>query len=182
MSRIGRLPIAIPAGVKINQEGSTVTVTGPRGELARTFAPQINVAVKENAIEVTRPDDTRQNKALHGLTRALLSNMVTGVSDGFSKRLVIEGVGYRAELQGKDLVMQLGYSHPVIFNPPEGIEFQVERGGRGIIIAGRDKELVGEIAARVRRSRPPEPYKGKGIAYDGEVIRRKAGKAGRVGA
>lgn len=181
MSRIGRMPIQVPAGVQVSQQGSAVTVKGPRGELSRAFAPQITVAVNGNKIEVTRPDDTRQNKALHGLTRALLANMVAGVSEGFVKRLNIEGVGFRADLQGQDLVLQVGFSHTVTMPAPEGIHYEVDRTGRTITVQGIDKELVGETAARIRRVRKPEPYKGKGIAYEGEVIRRKTGKAGRAG-
>lgn len=181
MSRIGRMPIQVPAGVQVDQQDNIVTVKGPRGELTRAFAPQIGVVVNEGEIALTRPDDSRQNKALHGLSRALLANMVTGVSTGFVKRLTVEGVGYRAELQGQDLVLQVGFSHSVTMPAPDGIRFEVDRMGRIITVEGNDKELVGETAARIRRVRKPEPYKGKGIAYEGEVIRRKAGKAGRVG-
>jgi len=181
VSRIGRMPIPVPSGVQVQLEGNLVTVKGDKGELVREFHPDMSINYDENTLVVSRPDDSRNNRALHGLTRALLANMVTGVSDGFSKRLVINGVGYRATMEGADLVLQIGFSHPVRFEPPEGISFEVDMGGHGIIVAGRDKELVGEMAARVRAVRKPEPYKGKGIAYDGEVIRRKAGKAGRVG-
>ncbi len=175
------MPIPVPAGVQVSQQGSVVTVKGPRGQLTREFAPQMSISVNDGEIAVTRPDDTRQNKALHGLTRALLANMVTGVSTGFVRRLNVEGVGYRADVQGQDLVLQVGYSHPVTMLAPEGIRFEVDRTGHTITVEGNDKELVGETAARIRRVRKPEPYKGKGIAYEGEVIRRKAGKAGRVG-
>lgn len=181
MSRIGRMPIDLPAGVQVRREGNKVTVKGPRGELSREFASQIDVAVEENQVHVKRPDDTRQSKALHGLSRALLANMVTGVSAGFTKRLVIEGVGFRADVQDSGLVLQVGYSHTVTMRAPEGIRYEVDRTGRFISVEGNDKELVGETAARIRRVRKPEPYKGKGIAYEGEVVRRKAGKAGRAG-
>ncbi|NLX36587.1 MAG: 50S ribosomal protein L6 [Chloroflexi bacterium] len=181
MSRIGRMPIDLPAGVQVRREGNKVTVKGPRGELSREFASQIDVAVEENQVHVKRPDDTRQSKALHGLSRALLANMVTGVSAGFTKRLVIEGVGFRADVQDSGLVLQVGYSHTVTMPAPEGIRYEVDRTGRFISVEGNDKELVGETAARIRRVRKPEPYKGKGIAYEGEVVRRKAGKAGRAG-
>jgi len=181
VSRIGRMPIDLPAGVQVRREGNKVTVKGPRGELSREFASQIDVAVEENQVHVKRPDDTRQSKALHGLSRALLANMVTGVSAGFTKRLVIEGVGFRADVQDSGLVLQVGYSHTVTMPAPEGIRYEVDRTGRFISVEGNDKELVGETAARIRRVRKPEPYKGKGIAYEGEVVRRKAGKAGRAG-
>jgi len=175
------MPIDLPAGVQVRREGNKVTVKGPRGELSREFASQIDVAVEENQVHVKRPDDTRQSKALHGLSRALLANMVTGVSAGFTKRLVIEGVGFRADVQDSGLVLQVGYSHTVTMPAPEGIRYEVDRTGRFISVEGNDKELVGETAARIRRVRKPEPYKGKGIAYEGEVVRRKAGKAGRAG-
>ncbi|MDY7040185.1 MAG: 50S ribosomal protein L6 [Chloroflexota bacterium] len=181
MSRVGRTPIPVPDGVQANIEGSRVTVRGPRGELTKTFHPDMKVALKDNHLVVTRPTDQRHHRALHGLTRALLANMVTGVSQGFSKVLEIEGVGYRAELQGDKLVLNVGFSHPVEFEPPEGITFQVEQRAKLITVEGADKEKVGEIAARIRRIRPPEPYKGKGIRYRGEYIRRKAGKAGKIG-
>ncbi len=183
MSRIGKMPIPIPQGVQVNIEGSRVTVRGPKGELTRTFHPDMKVTEQDGQLVVTRPTDQRHHRALHGLTRALLANMVTGVSQGFQKVLQIEGVGYRAELQGNNkLVLSLGFSHPVEFVAPEGITFQVEQRARLITVEGVDKELVGEVAARLRRIRPPEPYKGKGIRYQGEHIRRKAGKAGKIGA
>jgi len=181
VSRIGRMPIVLPTGVQVNCAGNAVTVKGPRGQLTREFAPQIAVTVDDNQVAVTRPDDTRESKALHGLTRALLANMVTGVSAGFTKRLVVEGVGFRADVQDKNLVLQVGFSHSVTMPAPEGIRFDVDRTGRFVSVEGIDKELVGETAARIRRVRKPEPYKGKGIAYEGEVIRRKTGKAGRAG-
>jgi len=181
VSRIGRLPISVPQGVTVQQKGSQVTVKGPKGELSQAFHANMSVALDGNVLTVSRPNDSRENRALHGLTRALLANMVTGVSEGFSKRLVIEGVGYRAAEDGRDLVLQVGYSHPVRIVPPEGITFEVERGGQRLSVIGCDKQVVGEVAAKIRRVRKPEPYKGKGIRYDGEIIRRKAGKAGRIG-
>lgn len=181
MSRIGRLPIPIPKGVQVQINGTTVTVKGPKGQLTRTFHPDMQIVMEDSKILVRRPSDQRFHKALHGLTRSLLANMVQGVSEGFSKTLEIEGTGYRAELQGKTLVLNVGYSHPVRIEPPDGISFQVEQGGRRVSVLGIDKELVGEVAARIRAVRKPEPYKGKGIRYAGEYIRRKAGKAGKVG-
>jgi len=178
VSRIGRMPVPIPEGVTVTVDGGRVTVKGPRGELSRQVHPNMEVRVEDGAIVVSRPDDQRQNRALHGLTRALLNNMVEGVTRGFQKRLVIQGVGYRAEQQGKGLSLQVGFSHSVPVTPPEGISVTADNGGRTIIVEGNDKELVGEFAARIRSVRKPEPYKGKGIAYEGEVIRRKAGKAG----
>ncbi|MHB0858386.1 MAG: 50S ribosomal protein L6 [Anaerolineae bacterium] len=178
MSRIGRLPISVPQGVQVRQDGHRVSIQGPRGELSREFHPNISVTMEDNTITVTRPNDSRTNKALHGLTRALLANMVTGVTQGFQKRLVIEGVGFRVDQQGEAAVLQVGFSHPVRIVPPEGIRFVVEPGGRSLVVEGNDKELVGEVAAKIRDVRKPEPYKGKGITYAGEVVRRKAGKAG----
>jgi large subunit ribosomal protein L6 len=180
MSRIGRMPIPIPQEVTVDIQENTVRVKGPKGELSRTFNPDMQIGLEDNNIVVQRPTDHRRHRALHGLTRALLNNMVTGVSAGFVRRLQIEGVGYRAELQGENLVLNVGYSHPVVIEPPDGISFEVEKGYRGINVSGVDKEMVGEMAARIRRVRPPEPYKGKGIRYDGEHVRRKAGKAGKV--
>ena len=180
MSRIGLMPVLIPHGVKVEVEGSTVRVKGPKGELSRTFNPDMQIKLEDNKLTVQRPTDQRRHRALHGLTRALLNNMVVGVSQGFARRLEIEGVGYRAELQGKNLVLNVGYSHPVVVEPPVGISFDVDKGYRSFAVSGIDKELVGEMAARIRRVRPPEPYKGKGIRYAGEYVRRKAGKAGKV--
>jgi large subunit ribosomal protein L6 len=180
MSRIGRMPITIPQGVTVDVQKNTVRVKGPKGELSRTFDPDIQIALEDGIILVQRPTDHRRHRALHGLTRSLLNNMVVGVSEGFSRRLEIQGVGYRAELQGNNLVLNVGYSHPVVIEPPDGISFEVEKGYRGISVLGIDKEVVGEMAARIRRVRPPEPYKGKGIRYQGEYVRRKAGKAGKV--
>jgi large subunit ribosomal protein L6 len=182
MSRIGLKPITLPDKVQAEIHGNHVTVRGPKGELSRDFHPDMRIELEEGVLRVDRPTDHRTHKALHGLTRSLLANMVTGVSDGFSKVLEIVGTGYRAQMQGPDLVLFLGYSHPIEFKAPEGISFEVPRGGRELTVAGMDKELVGEIAARIRRQRPPEPYKGKGVRYQGEYVRRKAGKAGRIGA
>jgi large subunit ribosomal protein L6 len=181
MSRVGRMPVKIPSGVQVKVSGSTVTVKGAKGELTRSFDPNIGVAVEDSKIVVTRPDNKAYD-ALHGLTRALIQNMVTGVTTGFRKNLEIEGVGYRAELQGKNLVLSLGFSHPVPFEPPAGIAFVVDKSQRLVSVEGVDRQLVGEVAARLRAIRPPDPYKGKGIHYQGEKIRRKAGKAGKVGA
>jgi large subunit ribosomal protein L6 len=181
MSRIGKAPIQLPDRVQVDIRGNLVTVKGPKGELSRSFDPDMEIAVEDGTLLVRRPTDQRLHRAMHGLTRALLANMVTGVSEGYSKVLEIEGTGYRAELQGEKLVLYLGYSHPIEFQPPENISFEVPRGGRSVTVSGIDKEVVGEIAARIRRQRPPEPYKGKGVRYQGERVRRKAGKAGRVG-
>jgi large subunit ribosomal protein L6 len=170
----------LPKGVSIDIAGSTVDVKGPKGALTRTLHPDMAIAVEDGVVNVTRPTDSRQHRSLHGLTRALVNNMVTGVSTGYSKVLLIEGVGYRAEMDGKRLVLYVGYSHPVYFEPDNGISFAVEERGRRVIISGIDKEYVGEIAARVRKQRPPEPYKGKGIRYEKEIVRRKAGKTGKV--
>ncbi len=155
-------------------------VKGPKGEISRSFDPAMQIGLEDNTIVVQRPTDHRRHRSLHGLTRALLNNMVVGVSEGFVRRLEIQGVGYRAEMQGKNLVLNVGYSHPVVIEPPDGISFEIEKGYRGISVLGVDKEMVGEMAARIRRVRPPEPYKGKGIRYQGEYVRRKAGKAGKV--
>jgi large subunit ribosomal protein L6 len=181
MSRIGLKPIPLPAKVQVDIRGNHVTVKGPKGELVRTFHPDMTIALEDQVLRVHRPTDSRMHRALHGLTRSLLANMVTGVSAGFSKTLEIEGTGYRAELQGRDLVLYVGHSHPITIAPPAGVSFDVPRGGRTVTVQGIDKEMVGEIAARVRRQRPPEPYKGKGVRYAGERVRRKAGKAGKVG-
>lgn len=181
MSRIGKWPVPIPQGVTVNINKNNVTVKGPKGELSKDFPPEITLKQEDGHIVATRNSDHRTHRAKHGLTRALLNNMVVGVSDGFSRQLQIEGVGYRAALEGKNLVLNVGYSHPVTFEPPEGISFEVtDRAGRELVVSGADKEVVGEIAARIRRVRPPEPYKGKGIRYVGEQIRRKAGKAGKA--
>ncbi|MBC7257895.1 MAG: 50S ribosomal protein L6 [Chloroflexi bacterium] len=179
MSRIGRQPVPIPKGVQVTIEGNRLIAKGPKGELARDLPEPIQVRVEGDQIVVTRPSDDRVHRSLHGLTRALVANMITGVHEGFTRRMEIEGVGWRAEAQGQNLVLMVGYSHPVEIVPPPGITFQVDKGGRTFSIFGIDKELVGEIAARIRRVRPPEPYKGKGIRYEGEKIRRKAGKTGK---
>ncbi len=178
MSRIGRMPVVIPAGVTVDiKEGNEVTVKGAKGTLTRTFDEEMNIEVKDNEIIVTRPNDLKRNKALHGLTRALLHNMVVGVSEGFTKTLEVNGVGYRANKQGKKLVLSLGYSHPVEMEDPEGVESKVD--GNKIVISGISKEAVGQYAAEIRAKRAPEPYKGKGIKYDYEIIRRKVGKTGK---
>jgi len=182
MSRIGKKPVPIPAGVQVKIDGLQVTVKGPRGELSRSFHETIKVEQHGAELNVTRPDDLRQSRALHGLTRALINNMVEGVTHGFKKTLAIEGVGYRADLSGKVLVLFLGYSHPILVEPPAGIKFEADVKAKTVTIEGNDRELVGEVAAEIRAMRPPEPYKGKGIRYVGEVVRRKAGKAGKVGA
>ena len=181
MSRKGRLPVQIPKGVQVTQDGSTVTVKGPKGTLTRTFSSEIRIELQDGALLVSRPNDEPRVRALHGTTRALLANMVNGVSTGFSRQLVIEGVGYRAEMQGQDLVLYLGFSHPVTMKPPEGIAFEADTKARTVKVLGFDRELVGQVAADVRKLRPPEPYKGKGIRYAEERVRRKAGKAGKVG-
>jgi large subunit ribosomal protein L6 len=181
MSRVGKAPIPLPDQVKVEIRGSEVTVKGPKGELRRSFDPDMEIVLEEGALSVRRPTDSRTHRAMHGLTRALLANMVTGVSEGYSKGLEVVGTGYRIEMQGEKLLLYLGHSHPIEFQPPQGIRFDVPRGGRTVTVIGIDKELVGEIAARIRRQRPPEPYKGKGVRYDGERVRHKAGKAGRVG-
>lgn len=181
MSRVGKAPIQLPKGVSIDIAGSTVAVKGPKGELSRTLHPDMAIALDDDGVlSVTRPSDSRQHRSLHGLTRALLNNMVTGVSAGYNKVLLIEGVGYRAEMDGKRLVLYVGYSHPVYFEPDQDISYAVEERGRKVIVSGIDKEQVGEIAARIRKQRPPEPYKGKGIRYEKEIVRRKAGKTGKV--
>ncbi len=180
MSRIGRMPIPLPAGVEVTQEGSHISVKGPLGTLQRTVHPDITVEREGDVLNVVRPTDEPRHRALHGLTRTLVNNMVTGVATGFTKNLEINGVGYRAQLQGTKLVLALGYSHPVEVDPPAGIEFRVETPTR-LSVFGADKELVGQMAAFIRSKRKPEPYKGKGIKYAGEQILRKAGKAGKVG-
>ena len=180
MSRIGRLPIAVPSTVDVTIEGRRLTVKGPKGTLSRELHPDISVAREDGTLVVTRPTEQKTHKQLHGLTRTLVNNMVVGVTDGYRKGLEITGVGYRAALSGRKLTLNLGYSHPVEIEPPEGISFEVENPTR-LAVVGIDKELVGQIAAKVRSTRKPEPYKGKGVRYAGEVIRRKAGKAGKVG-
>ena len=180
MSRIGNAPIPLPAGVTVQVDGSTVTVTGPKGTLARTFSERISFTVDDGVVRVARRNDERQSRALHGLSRALLANMVTGVSAGFVRELQMVGVGYRAALQGSTLELLVGFSHPVRRAAPEGITFEVPEPTR-ILVRGIDREQVGQVAAELRRVRPPEPYKGKGIRYVDEKVRRKAGKAGVSG-
>jgi large subunit ribosomal protein L6 len=178
MSRIGKLPVVIPQGVTVKiKDGNTVSVKGPKGTLERTFAPAMGIELKENEIIVTRPDDRKENKSLHGLTRALIHNMVVGVHTGFTKVLEVNGVGYKAQKQGNKLVLSLGYSHPVEMVDPEGLESAVD--GNKITVSGISKEKVGQYAAEIRGKRPPEPYKGKGIKYSDEIIRRKVGKTGK---
>ena len=178
MSRIGRKPVTIPAGVEVKTDGSAVTVKGPKGTLSQTFNSRISVKVEGSEIVVTRPTDEKQDRALHGLTRTLVHNMVVGVTDGFKKELEVNGVGYRAQKQGKNLVLNLGYSHQVIVSEIDGITIDVPN-PNSIVISGPDKQKVGQFAAEVREKRPPEPYKGKGIKYADEHIRRKEGKAGK---
>lgn len=180
MSRIGRMPIDIPAGVTVDLKDHTITVKGPKGELTRDLHKDMNIAIEGNVISVTRPSDQKEHRSLHGLTRALINNMVVGVSQGFAKTLEIQGVGYRAALQGKKLVLTLGFSHPVEMEAPAGITIEVPAPTK-IIVSGADKEVVGAVAADIRKWREPEPYKGKGIRYEGEYVRRKAGKAGAKG-
>lgn len=180
MSRIGLRPIPVPSGVDVKLDPGRVTVKGPKGELFQDVSRSLTIQQEDGNILVTRPNDERRNRQLHGLTRTLISNMVIGVTDGYTKVLEIQGVGYRAAMDGKTLVLNVGYSHPVRFDPPEGITFATESPTR-ITVSGIDKQAVGEVAARIRRTRPPEPYKGKGIRYAGEYVRRKAGKAGKAG-
>ena len=178
MSRIGRMPIAIPAGVTVEvAENNKVTVKGPKGTLVRALAPEMEIKIEDGHVGVTRPNDLKKMKSLHGLTRTLIQNMVTGVSQGYEKTLEVNGVGYRAQKQGKKLVLSLGYSHPVEMEDPEGLESAVD--GNKIVVKGIDKEKVGQYAAEIRDKRRPEPYKGKGIKYADEVIRRKVGKTGK---
>ena len=181
MSRIGRMPVIIPAGVNVTVDGSHVHVKGPKGEMERTFPSEVLLSLEEGVLHVNRPSDEAYHRALHGMARALVNNMVVGVNTGFEKVLEINGVGYRAEVDGKsNLVLHVGYSHPVVIEPPAGISFETDTKTRQIKVLGYDKELVGQIAANIRQVRPPEPYKGKGIKYFGEKVRRKAGKAGKV--
>jgi large subunit ribosomal protein L6 len=180
VSRVGRMPVEVPQGVNVEIKGSHVRVKGPKGELQHTFPASMTIKLNSGQVEVTRPDDEREHRSLHGMTRALINNMVVGVSTGFEKILEINGVGYRAELSGKNLVLNVGYSHPVVVEPPEGISFEVDARTRQIKVMGYDKQAVGQVAANIRKVRPPEPYKGKGIKYLDERIRRKAGKAGKV--
>ncbi len=179
MSRIGRMPIEIPGGVQVDIKGSNVHVKGPKGELKRTFSSLIGIKMDGNVITIERKSDAPAERALHGTTRAVLANMVHGVSTGFEIVLELEGVGYRAEMKDKNLILNVGYSHPVEMEPPEGVNFEADAKTRQIKVLGYDKEVVGQVAANVRKVRPPEPYHGKGIRYAGEYIRRKAGKAGK---
>jgi len=174
------MPVPVPTGVQVMIEGNTVTVKGPQGELTRQFRREMQIAFEDGVVRVTRPNDERTVKALHGLTRALINNMVIGVHEGYSKVLEVLGTGYRAELQGENLVMNLGFSHPVVVTPPPGITFEVNPRTSTITVKGCDKEVVGRIAAEIRGWRPVEPYLGKGIRYQGEVVRRKAGKSGKA--
>ncbi len=180
MSRIGRLPIAVPSTVDVTIEGRHLTVKGPKGTLSRQLHPDISVDREDDRLVVTRPTEQKTHKQLHGLTRTLVNNMVVGVTDGYRKGLEITGVGYRATLNGRKLQLNLGYSHQIEIDPPDGISFELENPTR-LAVVGIDKELVGQIAAKVRSTRKPEPYKGKGVRYAGEVVRRKAGKAGKIG-
>jgi large subunit ribosomal protein L6 len=180
VSRIGKKPIPIPNKVQVTLDGSAVTVKGPKGELFHKFPTDISIAQEGGQVIVTRPTDQQHHRAMHGMVRALINNMVVGVSEGFERVLTIEGVGYRAEMDGKTLVLYLGYSHTIPVEPPPDVEFVVEERGRVIRIRGIDKQVVGELAANIRKMRPPEPYKGKGVRYEGEQIRRKAGKAGKA--
>jgi len=180
VSRIGRLPVTIPAGVQVVVNGTEVTVKGPNGELKRAFSPSVGIAVENGQVQVTRSSDEANVRALHGTTRALINNMVTGVSTGFTKVLEIDGVGYRAEMDGKNLMVYVGYSHPVKVEPEAGISFDADAKTRQVKVMGADAERVGQVAADIRKIRPPEPYKGKGIHYLGERIRRKAGKSAKT--
>lgn len=180
MSRIGLMPVVVPDGVDVKIKGSNVQVKGPKGELQHTFPAAMEIKLDKGEVTVKRPSDEPNHRALHGMTRALINNMVVGVSSGFSKVLEVNGVGYRARLEGKNLILNVGYSHPVEVVPPEGIEFEVDDRTRQITVRGYDKQVVGHITADIRKVRPPEPYKGKGIKYLDERIRRKAGKAGKV--
>ena len=178
MSRIGKRPIPIPVKVTVSIDGQHISLKGPKGELTRTLPDEVILVQEGDKLIVRRRDDSRVARQCHGLCRTLVSNMVEGVFQGFQKRLEIQGVGYRAQVQGRTLIMSLGYSHPVQFDPPEGIQFAVES-NTNVIVSGIDKEVVGNVAAQIRAARPPEPYKGKGVRYAGEMVRRKAGKAGK---
>lgn len=180
MSRIGMMPVAVPAGVQIDIKGSDVKVKGPNGEMSRSFSPSLNIKLDNEQVIVERTSEVATVRALHGTTRALIQNMVTGVSTGFTKVLEIDGVGYRAEMNGQNLVLYLGFSHPIELTPPEGITYDVDVKARQIKVMGKDPEEIGQISADIRKIRPPEPYKGKGIHYLGEKIRRKAGKSGKA--
>ena len=178
MSRIGRLPIDVPSGVEVKIDGQAVAVKGPKGELSLVVKGPIEVTVEDGQVLVTRPDDERESRSLHGLTRTLISNQIIGVTEGYSKGLEIVGTGYRVQAKGESLEFALGYSHSITFDPPKGISFEVE-GNTKVTVRGIDKQAVGEVAANIRKLRKPEPYKGKGVRYAGEVVRRKAGKSGK---
>jgi large subunit ribosomal protein L6 len=180
MSRVGRLPITIPSGVDVDIAGTRIKVKGPRGTLERDLTPVLSIVTEDGQLRVVRPNEDKRSRELHGLTRTLIHNMVVGVTEGYTRNLEIQGVGYRAQLVGKKLQLNLGYSHPIEIDPPDGISFQVETPTK-VAVTGIDKELVGRIAAQVRGTRKPEPYKGKGVRYAGEIVRRKAGKAGKIG-
>lgn len=180
MSRIGRMPITLPQGVSVDIDGQNVVVKGPKGELSREIRPEIGLQLEDGKLMVTRSSDERTHRAFHGLTRALVANMVLGVSAGFKRDMEVEGVGYRVVLSSGNLVFALGYSHPIEVVPPPGVKFTVDKGDKVFHIEGIDKELVGQIAAKIRGFRRPEPYKGKGVLYQGERVRRKAGKAGKA--
>jgi len=178
MSRIGRNPITVPSGVEVNIDGREVTVKGPKGTLSHTVAEPIEVNLEDGKVVVSRPNDINKVRGLHGLTRTLINNMVVGVTEGFKKTLEIQGVGYRVAAKGKNLEFSLGYSHPITVEPPEGITFKVEKPTQ-LVVEGIDKQKVGEVAANIRKLRRPDPYKGKGVRYEGEYVRRKVGKAGK---
>ncbi len=180
MSRVGRLPIEVPSGVEIEIKGSSIRVKGPKGELSHTFPPVISISVEDGVLEVNRLSEEKFHRSMHGTVRAVINNMVEGVTTGFEKILEIHGVGYRAEMKGDDLEFSLGFSHPIVVVPPEGISFEVLDRNNVVKVAGYNKQVVGQIAAEIRGLRPVEPYKGKGIRYRGEHVRRKAGKAGKV--
>ncbi len=180
MSRIGRLPVAIPTGVDVDVKGSHVRVKGPKGQMEHVFPADMQITKEGKEVIVRRPTDENIHRALHGMTRALINNMVVGVSTGFQKVLEVNGVGYRAEMKGKNLVLYVGFSHPVEIEPPQGISFNVDTKTRQVVVSGYDKQAVGQVAADIRKVRPPEPYKGKGIKYLDEKLRRKAGKTGKV--
>jgi len=180
VSRIGRMPVMIPKGVEVEVKGSSIRVKGPKGEMSHTFPASMTITYEDGEVQVARPSDESIYRALHGMTRALINNMVVGVSTGFEKILEVNGVGYRAEMNGKNLVLNVGYSHPVVVEPDQGISFEVDTRTRQIKVMGYDKQQIGQVAADIRKIRPPEPYKGKGIKYLDEKIRRKAGKAGKV--
>ena len=180
MSRVGKKPIPMPAKVAVEIDGQAVTVKGPKGELSLTMLPSVSASMEDGNLVISRASDSRTGRAVHGLTRALVNNMVTGVSTGFTRTLIVEGVGYSGEVRGKDLVMKLGFSHEVVITPPEHISFEVEgRNPTTVRVKGIDKQVVGQVAADIRKLRPPEPYLGKGVRYSDEVIRRKAGKTGK---